>query len=124
MKALLVSDHCQQAKGYPDLATRAFLGMIQSIRPELDIFCLADFDPDGIAIMRTYKYGSRGLRHEQNVRIPRLNWLGIQSSDVLKRSRAENGDTSSRSRSSLSHVANDHGEPIRSQPSLKPANEK
>ena len=47
-----------------------------------------DFDPDGIAIMRTYKHGSLGLRHEKNVTVPGLLWLGIKSGDVLDGPRA------------------------------------
>ena len=42
-----------------------------------------DFDPDGIAIMSTYKYGSIALRHENaELRVPRLEWLGIKSIDI------------------------------------------
>jgi meiotic recombination protein SPO11 len=47
------------------------------------MFVLVDFDPHGIAIMRTYKYGSQRLEHEQDATAPRLRWLGILSDDVL-----------------------------------------
>ncbi len=33
--------------------------------------------------MRTYKYGSQRLGHEENATVPRLRWLGILSIDVL-----------------------------------------
>lgn len=72
-----------QAKGFPDLITRTFLHTIYSIRPQLPIYALVDYDPDGIAIMRTYKYGSQGLNHEENITIPPLRWLGICSGDLL-----------------------------------------
>ncbi|ORY72153.1 Spo11/DNA topoisomerase VI subunit A [Pseudomassariella vexata] len=71
------------AKGYPDLATRQFLHLVQSSYPHIPIHALVDFDPDGLAIMRTYKHGSRSLDHEENVTLPGLYWLGVKSSDVL-----------------------------------------
>ncbi|KAM7204702.1 Spo11/DNA topoisomerase VI subunit A [Naviculisporaceae sp. PSN 640] len=71
------------AKGYPDLATRRFLNAIHSIRPQLPIFGLVDFDPHGISIFRTYQTSSRQLRHEESATVPGLRWLGIRSNDVL-----------------------------------------
>ncbi|KAL2754853.1 hypothetical protein ACRALDRAFT_2107051, partial [Sodiomyces alcalophilus JCM 7366] len=71
-----------QGKGFPDLVTRGFLHLVQSTRPQLPIYCLADFDPDGIGIMRCYKHGSRSLSHETHIDAPRLRWLGFKSSDV------------------------------------------
>jgi DNA topoisomerase VI subunit A len=47
------------------------------------IFILVDFDPDGIAILRNYKYGSQSLRHEKNITTPRAKWLGIKSYDII-----------------------------------------
>ncbi|KAK3901430.1 Spo11/DNA topoisomerase VI subunit A [Staphylotrichum tortipilum] len=71
------------AKGFPDLATRRFLSLIHNIRPGLPLLALVDYDPDGVAILRTYKYGSRRLDHEQNATTPQLRWLGIRSDDIL-----------------------------------------
>ncbi|KAK4224273.1 meiotic recombination protein rec12 [Podospora fimiseda] len=71
------------AKGFPDLATRRFLSLLHSIRPELLLFGLVDFDPHGIAILRTYKYGSQRLEHEVGATIPGMKWLGIKSSDIM-----------------------------------------
>ncbi|KAK0652552.1 Spo11/DNA topoisomerase VI subunit A [Cercophora newfieldiana] len=71
------------AKGFPDLATRRFLSILHSVRPELAMFALVDYDPHGIAIMRTYKTGSKRLEHEDNVTVPGVRWLGIRSGDVL-----------------------------------------
>ena len=43
-----------------------------------------DFDPDGISIMSTYKYGSWRLSHESDhLNVPELQWLGIQSKDLI-----------------------------------------
>ncbi|ROT39024.1 DNA topoisomerase IV, alpha subunit [Sodiomyces alkalinus F11] len=69
-------------KGFPDLVTRGFLHLVQSVRPQLPIYCLTDFDPDGVGIMRCYKHGSRSLDHETHVVVPRLRWLGFKSSDL------------------------------------------
>ncbi|RYP49153.1 hypothetical protein DL768_005087 [Monosporascus sp. mg162] len=71
------------AKGYPDLATRRFLHLMHSSFPHIPFHALVDFDPDGIAIMRTYKLGSRGLSHEGGTTVPTLSWLGLRSSDIL-----------------------------------------
>lgn len=33
--------------------------------------------------MRTYKLGSRSLRHEEQITVPGLIWLGVKSSDIF-----------------------------------------
>ncbi len=75
-----------QAKGYPDLASRKFLRRVADDGPHIPMFTLVDFDPDGIAIMSTYKYGSYRLAHEDvahqdtpGLKLPQLQWLGVQS---------------------------------------------
>jgi meiotic recombination protein SPO11 len=51
---------------------------------DLKIFALMDFDPDGIAILSTYKHGSISLAHENNSLVaPSMEWLGIKS-DVVR----------------------------------------
>ncbi len=72
-----------QAKGYPDIQTRQFLRLLSRHRPEIPILTLVDFDPDGIGIMSTYKYGSVSLAHEMNLTVPSIRWLGIRSRDFL-----------------------------------------
>jgi len=52
--------------------------------PETPIFALVDFDPDGIGIMSTYKYGSAALAHESNVAVPSIMWFGIRSRDIIQ----------------------------------------
>ena len=82
-----------QAKGFPDLATRRFLSLLHTARPELEMFALVDFDPHGIAILRTYKYGSQRLGHEENAAVPHLRWLGIHSNDILSNDSADSQET-------------------------------
>ena len=72
------------------------------MRPQLKLYALVDFDPHGIAILRTYKGGSKRLGHEQDVTVPQLKWLGIRSSDVLSASRQKITDASSGSESQAS----------------------
>jgi meiotic recombination protein SPO11 len=72
-----------QAKGYPDIQTRQFIRLLSRHRPEIPILALVDFDPDGIGIMSTYKYGSVSLAHESNLAVPSIRWLGVRSWDFL-----------------------------------------
>ncbi|KAL9028024.1 MAG: hypothetical protein Q9196_003545 [Gyalolechia fulgens] len=73
------------AKGYPDLSTRAFLRLLSiSTYPPPPIYALVDFDPDGIAIMSTFKHGSLTLSHENaNLKARTIRWLGIKSKDIF-----------------------------------------
>lgn len=76
----------QQAKGYPDISTRHFLHLLSQAPdiPKPPIYGLMDFDPDGMSIMSTYKYGSWQLSHENHhLNVPELQWLGIQSEDLM-----------------------------------------
>lgn len=75
-----------QGKGYADLATLEFLNLIHSARPLMPILGVFDCDPHGIEIMRTYKYGSQRLSHEENARVPGLQWLGVKIDDILRAS--------------------------------------
>ena len=48
------------------------------------IYVLADFDPDGMAVMSTYKHGSWNLSHESaQLLVPGIEWLGIRSTDII-----------------------------------------
>lgn len=77
--------HCSQAKGYPDLITRSFLSLIQSTNPQVPILGLMDFDPDGISILKCYRYGSQKLAHEVDACVPVMQWTGIKSSQLILR---------------------------------------
>ncbi|KAI1455196.1 DNA topoisomerase IV, alpha subunit [Annulohypoxylon moriforme] len=77
----------KEGKGYPDLITRRFLHFLHSTLPQVPINALVDFDPSGIDIMLTYKRGSRGLSHEDNITAPRLSWLGPKGCDIIGHTR-------------------------------------
>ena len=59
--------------------------------PLLPIFALMDLDPDGIAILSTYKYGSYRLAHESVgfkdtvwLSLPSIRWLGVKSNHISR----------------------------------------
>ncbi|KAF3054094.1 hypothetical protein E8E11_011568 [Didymella keratinophila] len=73
------------AKGYPDVASRHFLRHLTDHAPHVPMYALMDLDPDGVAIMTTYKYGSYRLAHEDvthkdtpTLSLPNLRWLGVK----------------------------------------------
>lgn len=78
-----------QAKGYPDISSRAFVHRLTTQSPGRSVstpqvFGLVDFDPDGINILSTYKHGSAAFAHENGrLNAPGLLWIGAHSSDVL-----------------------------------------
>ncbi|KAI4115996.1 MAG: hypothetical protein LQ345_003517 [Seirophora villosa] len=86
------------AKGYPDISTRALLRLLfLSSYPPPRIYALVDFDPDGIAIMSTYKHGSFTLSHENaNLKTPTIRWLGVKSEDLPINNREGGWDDSER----------------------------
>ena len=89
-----------QAKGYPDIATRSLLHHLSTCTSHSNvqetptpILALTDFDPDGIAIMSTYKYGSLTLSHESpHLTAPTLQWLGIKCEDAFNIIRHQNDE--------------------------------
>lgn len=83
--------HVQQAKGYPDVASRVFLRQLADQAPRIPIFGLVDLDPDGIAILSTFKYGSYRLAHEDatlkdtpGLSLPNIHWLGVKRHHVSR----------------------------------------
>jgi meiotic recombination protein SPO11 len=83
-----------QGKGYPDLSTRAFVRRLLDTTQCLDsgsdsyqkpqFFALVDCDPDGMAIMSIYKYGSTAQSHENpRLNAPRVQWLGLRTTDMV-----------------------------------------
>ncbi|KAL6232867.1 hypothetical protein BDW75DRAFT_246878 [Aspergillus navahoensis] len=88
-------------KGYPDLATRSFIRKIcQSISPRSILtqaptfYALVDGDPDGMAIMSTYKYGSMAhTRENERLNLPCLQWLGLRTSEVIGGLKSDGDET-------------------------------
>ncbi|KAL8829429.1 MAG: hypothetical protein Q9191_002020 [Dirinaria sp. TL-2023a] len=80
-------EHDAEAKGYPDIATRKLLRLLatsDALPPR--VFALADFDPDGIAIIGNFKHGSRTLSHENAaLNVSSVEWLGLRSCALLER---------------------------------------
>lgn len=87
------------AKGYPDISTRAMLRFLSSPSPQNGfsappVYAMMDFDPDGIAILSTYKHGSASLAHETSQTcLPQMQLLGLRSEYALsgKVTHAEQG---------------------------------
>ncbi|KAA8617715.1 DNA topoisomerase VI subunit A [Pyrenophora tritici-repentis] len=74
------------AKGYPDVASRNFLRQMVDCAPHVPMYVFVDLDPEGIAILSTYKYGSYRLAHEAvtptdtpAISLPNIRWLGVKS---------------------------------------------
>ncbi|RSM18316.1 hypothetical protein CDV31_002835 [Fusarium ambrosium] len=74
----------KDAKGYPDLTTRAFLNYIGTRYPQLPILGLVDYDPDGVRILRCYRHGSDRLSHEADLDTQAIQWLGIKSDQLIQ----------------------------------------
>jgi meiotic recombination protein SPO11 len=79
------------AKGYPDVASRKFLRQLSDHAPHIPMYAFVDLDPDGIAILSTYKYGSYRLAHEDAIgsntpalSLPNICWLGVKSHDLTR----------------------------------------
>lgn len=76
-------------KGYPDIATRALIHFLATPSPQNGfasppVYGLADFDPDGLAILSIYKHGSIALAHENaSLMVGNMEWLGLRSNHVL-----------------------------------------
>lgn len=47
------------------------------------VYGLMDFDPDGVAILNTYKHGSLNLVNENaSLVVPEMQWLGLKSCHI------------------------------------------
>ncbi len=70
------------------MATRAALKRLAltseaSSSRKIPVYALVDYDPDGLGILSTYKYGSATLSHENHTLIvPQIQWLGLRSTDI------------------------------------------
>lgn len=70
------------AKGYPDIATRFLLHRMSRCFPELPIFGLVDWNPAGLAILCTFKFGSIGMGLEAYRYACNVKWLGVRGDDL------------------------------------------
>ncbi|CAK7335609.1 unnamed protein product [Dovyalis caffra] len=70
------------AKGYPDIATRFLLHRMSQNFPELPIMALVDWNPAGLAILCTFKFGSIGMGLEAYRYSCNVKWLGLRGHDL------------------------------------------
>ncbi|XP_050378673.1 meiotic recombination protein SPO11-2 isoform X2 [Argentina anserina] len=70
------------AKGYPDIATRLLLHRLSSVFPDLPILALVDWNPAGLAILCTFKFGSIGMGLEAYRYACNVKWLGMRADDM------------------------------------------
>jgi len=71
-------------KGFPDLATRAFLHHLSSSYSDspCPIFGICDCNPYGLALLLTYKVGSCRMGGESFHYGVDLEWIGLKPSQV------------------------------------------
>ncbi|RAL53417.1 hypothetical protein DM860_007089 [Cuscuta australis] len=72
------------AKGYPDIATRFLLHRMSRTFPGIPILGLVDWNPAGLAILCTFKYGSIGMGLEAFRYACNVKWLGLRKDDIEK----------------------------------------
>ncbi|KAJ7553112.1 hypothetical protein O6H91_06G084500 [Diphasiastrum complanatum] len=70
------------AKGYPDLASRVMLYRICKAFPGMPILALVDWNPAGLAIICTYKFGSTRMGLEAPRYVCDVKWLGLRGEDI------------------------------------------
>ncbi|KAA8520873.1 hypothetical protein F0562_011546 [Nyssa sinensis] len=70
------------AKGYPDIATRFLLHQFSKAFPELPILGLFDWNPAGLAVLCTFKFGSIGMGLEAYRYACNIKWLGLRRDDL------------------------------------------
>nr|GLL49256.1 meiotic recombination protein SPO11-2 [Ipomoea trifida] len=72
------------AKGYPDIATRFLLHRMSRQFSSIPILGLVDWNPAGLAILCTFKYGSIGMGLEAFRYACNVKWLGLRKDDIEK----------------------------------------
>ncbi|XP_073106138.1 meiotic recombination protein SPO11-2 isoform X1 [Elaeis guineensis] len=70
------------AKGYPDIATRFILHRLNQNFPDLPVLALVDWNPAGLAILCTYKFGSITMGLESYRYACNVKWLGLRGDDL------------------------------------------
>lgn len=64
------------------MITRSFLHLLGRQQPDIPIFVLTDFDPDGLKIFHCYLHGSGNILTDSTVDNPSFSRLGIRSSHL------------------------------------------
>lgn len=103
-----------QAKGYPDLTTRAFLSLVKQQHPSVPMFALTDFDPYGVHIFSCYRFGSKALQHDSTAQALDIQWLGIRTKHLTNSTSDESALFGSNSESELSFSTNNLAIPLTS----------
>ncbi|KAM7491439.1 hypothetical protein LguiA_034360 [Lonicera macranthoides] len=70
------------AKGYPDIATRFLLHRMSRAFPDMPILGIVDWNPAGLSILCTFKYGSIGMGLEAYRYACNVKWLGLRKDDL------------------------------------------
>ncbi|KAM2779518.1 hypothetical protein COP1_014780 [Malus domestica] len=70
------------ARGYPDIATRILLHRMRRAFPDLPMLALVDWNPAGLAILCTFKFGSIGMGLEAYRYACNVKWLGLRGEDL------------------------------------------
>lgn len=69
--------------GYPPLSVRAVVKEL-SVQLGLPVLGLFDYNPHGIQIMLTYKFGSVRMGLESHAHAVDLKWLGLHHQDIME----------------------------------------
>ncbi|KAJ4952017.1 hypothetical protein NE237_028849 [Protea cynaroides] len=77
-----IFNHLITTKGYPDIATRLLLYRRSRAFPDLPIIALVDWNPAGLAILCTFKFGSIGMGLEAYRYTCNVKWLGLRGDDL------------------------------------------
>lgn len=70
------------AKGYPDIATRAFLRRLHDTHPSIPMVGMVDWNPHGLHILTQYRFGSDKSPESHEFVLPDLHWLGLRMSTI------------------------------------------
>lgn len=68
--------------GYPPLSVRAVVKQLSS-QFQLPVVGLFDYNPHGVRILLTYKFGSTRMGLEAHAYAVDIKWLGVHHSDIL-----------------------------------------
>jgi meiotic recombination protein SPO11 len=69
--------------GYPSLSVR---GLLRQLKEQFDlpVFGVFDYNPHGVRILQTYKYGSTSMGTESHAYTVNIQWLGIHHDDLFQ----------------------------------------